>query len=51
MDLTAVRGRFTVEWFRADNGQSQAGAEITGGQAHTLRSPWPGVDCVLRLRP
>ena len=50
VDMTAAHGRFTVEWFRADNGDSRAGAEINGGQAHTLRAPWPGVDCVLRLR-
>ena len=49
LDLSAARGDFAAEWFRADNGESQAGGRITGGQSHTLRAPWKGVDCVLRL--
>jgi len=49
VDLSAAHGRFAVEWFRADTGAAEAGTEVTGGTPQTLRAPWPGVDCVLRL--
>lgn len=49
VDLSAARGNFAVEWFRVDSGESQSAADIAGGGARTLRAPWPGVDCVLRL--
>lgn len=50
VDLTAAHGEFAVEWLRADSGLSQSGSHVHGGKEHTLRAPWIGIDCVLRLR-
>lgn len=49
VDLGTSSIIYSVEWLRADTGATQAGAAITGGGKHTLRAPWSGVDCVLRL--
>lgn len=49
IDLRTVTGRCTVEWYRAEDGQSQAGDPITGGSWQELTAPWPGADVVVRL--
>ncbi len=50
VNLSAANGKFAVEWYRADDGAAHAGAVIEGGARQTLRSPWRGQDCVVRLR-
>ncbi len=50
VDLSAASGAFTVEWYRAADGTSQTGGVLEGGKPQTLRSPWRGQDCVVRLR-
>jgi hypothetical protein len=50
LDLSTAPGRFTVEWFRALDGTAQPGGVIDGGKPQTLRSPWRGEDCVVRLK-
>ncbi|MGH8246685.1 MAG: DUF4038 domain-containing protein [Gammaproteobacteria bacterium] len=49
LDLSAAGGKFTVEWFRAADGTAQPGGVLEGGKPQTLRSPWRGQDCVVRL--
>ncbi|MDQ3625276.1 MAG: DUF4038 domain-containing protein, partial [Verrucomicrobiota bacterium] len=50
VDLSAAGGKFTVEWYRVADGTAQPGGVIEGGKSQTLRSPWRGQDCVVRLR-
>jgi Domain of unknown function (DUF5060) len=50
VDLSNATGRFTVEWYRVRNGEARAGGTMKGGKPQTLRSPWTGEDCVVRLR-
>lgn len=49
LDLSAAGGKFTVEWYHVANGMAQPGGIIDGGKPQTLRSPWHGQDCVVRL--
>lgn len=49
VDLSAARGQFAVEWYRAEDGRSQAGDDIAGGKENKLTSPFPAHDVVLRL--
>ena len=49
VDLRTVRGEFTIEWFRAADGETKAGSEISGGAWRDLTAPWPGADVVVRL--
>ena len=48
-DLSAASGKFSVEWYRAEDGKSHAGDDIAGGKLIKLASPWQGHDVVLRL--
>lgn len=50
VDLSAASGRFAVEWYRVTDGTAQLGGIIGAGKLRTLRSPWHGEDCVVRLR-
>jgi hypothetical protein len=50
VDLGAAPGPFEVEWLRADDGSAQTDPTLTGGTPQSLRAPWTGSDCVLRLR-
>lgn len=49
VDLSAASGKFAVEWYRAEDGLSQAGDDMAGGKLIKLASPWSGHDVVLRL--
>ncbi len=49
VDLAAADGAFAAEWCRVRDGAAQAGGTVAGGRTQTLRSPWLGEDCVLRL--
>ncbi len=49
LDLRTVPGAFTVEWYRADDGRSEAGADVSGGDRRELTAPWTGADVVVRL--
>jgi len=49
LDLSAVRGRFEVEWLRPHDGASARGTIVEGGQRIELVSPWMGHDAVVRL--
>ncbi len=49
LDLGGATGRYDVEWYRVTDGTSQRGDGIDGGGKRTLRSPWRGEDCVVRL--
>lgn len=49
IDLRHTSGRFNVEWFRAEDGESQAGDVVMGGDWRELASPWSGADVVVRL--
>ena len=40
---------FSVEWYRADNGQSQDGEDVAARDSRELTTPWIGVDVVVRL--
>lgn len=50
VDLSQARGRFAVEWYRAEDGKAEEGGSIDGGKAVELAAPWPGADVVLRIR-
>jgi hypothetical protein len=50
IDLGAAPGQFEVEWLRANDGVTQTDSLLKGGTPQTLRSPWKGADCILRLR-
>ncbi|MGH7179639.1 MAG: DUF4038 domain-containing protein, partial [Tepidisphaeraceae bacterium] len=50
LDLRKAHGRFTVEWYRAEDGVAQKGVAIEGGREIELISPFTGHDVVLRLR-
>lgn len=50
VNLSAAPGQFEVEWLRADDGSTQTSPPVNGGTPQTLRAPWKGTDCVLRLR-
>jgi hypothetical protein len=49
LDLRSVQGSFSVEWYRADDGQSQNGEEVMAGEWRELTAPWIGTDVVVRL--
>jgi hypothetical protein len=49
LDLRASEGKFSVEWYRAEDGQSQSGAEVTAGDWRELTAPWSGADVIVRL--
>lgn len=49
LDLSAVRGRFEVEWLRPHDGVSARGASVEGGRRIELTAPWIGHDAVARL--
>lgn len=49
IDLRAAPGRFSVEWFDPDTGQTVAGGEIEGGRRQALGAPFRG-PAVLYLR-
>ncbi|MGI8783185.1 MAG: DUF5060 domain-containing protein [Acidobacteriota bacterium] len=50
LDLREAHGRFTVEWYRAEDGLARKDAAIEGGGEIELISPFTGHDVVLRLR-
>lgn len=49
LDLSTTSGDFSVEWHRAQDGVAEKGDAIAGGRVHTLRAPWTGHDCVIRV--
>jgi len=49
LDLSAVSGRFDVEWLRPHDGASARDASVEGGRRIELVSPWIGHDAVVRL--
>lgn len=49
LDLRNHSGTYSVEWFRAEDGQSQRGEIVSGGEWRELTAPWKGADIVLRL--
>jgi hypothetical protein len=49
LDLRAAKGTFSLEWYRALDGQSQNGTDVTGGDWRELTAPWTGADVVVRL--
>jgi len=49
LDLQDAHGRFSVEWYSAEDGTSQDGGMIEGGRKIEFVSPWTGQDVVLRL--
>lgn len=49
LDLSAIAGRFDVEWLRPHDGATAQGASIEGGRESELASPWPGHDAVVRI--
>ncbi|MHB8901406.1 MAG: DUF5060 domain-containing protein [Thermoguttaceae bacterium] len=49
LDLETVPGTFAVEWYRAEDGRSQAGGDVSGGERLELTAPWTGADVVVRL--
>jgi hypothetical protein len=49
LDLRGAAGRFAVEWYRAEDGKSQAGGEVSGGDWRELIAPWTSADVVVRL--
>jgi hypothetical protein len=49
LDLRAAEGKFSVEWYRAADGHSQFGADVTAGDWCHLTAPWSGADVVVRL--
>ncbi len=50
VDLSACRGTFAVEWYRAADGMVEPGGVIEGGTPQTLRPPFRGQDWVVWLR-
>lgn len=49
IDLTAAKGEFNVEWYRAIDGLAQQAPSVMGGQSLEFVAPWPDADVVLRL--
>jgi hypothetical protein len=49
VDLRKMPGRFSVEWYRAEDGLSKIGEPVKGGEWRELVAPWKGYDCVVRL--
>lgn len=49
VDLRKFAGQFAMEWYRAEDGQSEMGEELAGGGWRELSAPWVGADVVLRL--
>lgn len=49
LDLHTAPGTFTVEWYRAEDGRSQADADVSGGDRRELTAPWTSADVVVRL--
>jgi hypothetical protein len=49
LDLRAAEGKFSVEWYRAEDGQAQDGAEVTARDWCQLTAPWSGADVIVRL--
>jgi hypothetical protein len=46
VNLTAISGSRTVEWFNPANGQVTAGGTVTGGRTVTLTAPFSGMAAV-----
>jgi hypothetical protein len=46
VNLTAVSGAHSVEWFNPNNGQTIAGANFTGGSTVNLTAPFDGMAVV-----
>ncbi|MGH8247828.1 MAG: hypothetical protein ACREUU_15520, partial [Gammaproteobacteria bacterium] len=49
IDLRSIQGRFSAEWYRAEDGAVQGGGFVDGGAYREFTSPWTGADVVLRL--
>jgi hypothetical protein len=49
LDLRAAVGRFSVEWYRAEDGAAHDGGTVDGGRETQFVAPWAGQDVVLRL--
>jgi len=49
LDLRVAEGNFSVEWYRAEDGQSKSGAQVTAGDWCELTAPWSGADVIVRL--
>lgn len=49
LDLRNANGRYAVEWYRVEDGQTQPGNDVAGGGQRELTAPWAGADVVLRL--
>lgn len=49
LDLRQAQGRFSVEWYRPEDGLSQLAGDVTAGDWRDFTSPWEGSDVVLRL--
>jgi hypothetical protein len=49
VDLAGVSGRFSVEWFHPETGQTKTGAAVDGGGKLSLASPFEHGDAVLLL--
>jgi hypothetical protein len=50
VDLSAVSGSRTVEWFNPSTGQTQAGGAVSGGGPVVLTAPFSGM-AVVYIRP
>jgi hypothetical protein len=50
VDLSAVSGSRTVEWFNPSNGQTTAGGTVTGGGTVSFTAPFSGM-AVLYIHP
>jgi hypothetical protein len=50
VNLREAQGSFAVEWYRAEDGRSQPGPNVAGGDWQDLTAPWAGADVVVRLR-
>lgn len=50
VDLRGTSGSYTIEWYRAADGQVRADPPIAGGDWRELAAPWIGADVVVRLR-
>jgi len=50
VDLRGTTASYSVEWYRAADGQARAGQSVPGGDWRALAAPWSGADVVVRLR-
>ena len=49
LDLRAARGRFTAEWYRAEDGAVDESGAVEGEREIVCIAPWTGQDAVLHL--